>query len=248
LKRLQAIEEFTELGSGFLIAMRDLEIRGAGNLLGAEQSGFINAIGFDLYCQILEQAVQDIRRELNVDKPPAVEPEKILDTQIRVVEDTYLPESYINVGTERIRIYQELSGMRSIEAVDGLRSEVIDRFGPLPVEAQNLFNMVTLKIMASFYGIAKFSVQPEKLVLGFDEALVTRRDLADVFQTKVGTIMNATKNVRLHQAKRELEVWVGYPGYDLQKQYWSGKEPDDRLQWSIEFMKALQSSELLQLA
>lgn len=248
LKRLQAIEEFTELGSGFLIAMRDLEIRGAGNLLGAEQSGFINAIGFDLYCQILEQAVQDIRRELNVEKTPVVEPEKILDTQIRVAEDTYLPESYINVGTERIRIYQELSAMRSIDAVDGLRSEVIDRFGPLPIEAHNLFNMVTLKIMASFYGIAKFSVQPEKLVLGFDEALVTRRDLADVFQAKVGAIMNATKNVRLHQAKKELEVWVGYPGYDLQRQRWSGQEPGDRLQWAIEFMKTVQSSELLQLA
>lgn len=248
LKRLQAIEEFTELGSGFLIAMRDLEIRGAGNLLGAEQSGFINAIGFDLYCQILEQAVQDIRRELNVDKASTVEPEKILDTQIRVVDDTFLPESYINVGTERIRIYQELSGMRSVDAVEELRSEVIDRFGPLPVEAQNLFNMVILKIMSSFYGIAKFNVQEDKLILCFDEKLVTQRDLADVFQSRVGAIMNASMNVRLHQAKKELEVWVGYPGYDLQKQRRIGPIPQDRLQWAIEFMKTVQSNKSLQLA
>ncbi len=249
LRRLQAIEEFTELGSGFLIAMRDLEIRGAGNLLGAEQSGFINAVGFELYCRLLEEAVQTAKHDLRIEVEPP-EPQVLLETEIRVSDPTYFPDDYVNVPSERIRLYQELSTLRSVDRLTEIRRELEDRFGPLPVEAENLLKTVGLKIMASFYGLTKLHVDSQCLTMSFDDKFVKERELADVFQGKVQRVLAITHNVKFHQSGRQFELRVGFPGYNVQKQRLDSPVTVERLDWAWQFLSELsQSSEsTLQLA
>jgi len=120
-KRLQAIKEFTELGSGFKIAMRDLTIRGAGNLLGAEQHGFIDSVGFDLYSQMLKEAIEDRKGNMN----EAVKQRTEVDLEV----DAYLPDAYINDGHQKIEMYKRFRGVSSLEDVEELNEEIIDRFG-----------------------------------------------------------------------------------------------------------------------
>ena len=138
-KRLQAIKEFTELGSGFKIAMRDLSIRGAGNLLGAEQHGFINSVGFDMYSEMLSQAVREIRGE---------ETEEEREASIELPIEAYLPEDYIADVAQKISMYKKFKFIRSMAAADDLEEELEDRFGDLPSSARNLLDVTRLKCMA----------------------------------------------------------------------------------------------------
>ncbi|MFQ5753263.1 MAG: transcription-repair coupling factor, partial [bacterium] len=128
LKRLRAIEEFSDIGSGSQLAMRDLEIRGAGNLLGAEQSGFIDALGFDLYNKILDEAVKELKMEQDPQKTSLPE----FETQVEIDSDAYLPDRYIQSGSERVDIYRRLTECKTLEQMDDLRLEIVDRFGRLP--------------------------------------------------------------------------------------------------------------------
>src|SRR5262249_39494831 len=129
-RRLKAIEEFTELGAGFKIAMRDLEIRGAGNILGTQQSGHIAAVGYELYCQLLEQAVRRLKHmpikthlEVNIDLPwPA-----------------FLPRDYVPGQKQKIEVYRRLARIRKLERLEDFRGELRDRFGPIPPIAGWLF-------------------------------------------------------------------------------------------------------------
>lgn len=147
IKRLRAIEEFTELGSGFQIAMRDLQIRGAGNILGGEQSGFIVSLGFELYNKILEEAVQEIKSELDgetyADSKAAFEP------KVEVEYDSYLPRDYISQDKERVGFYKTLVEINSIDELKDIAEEMVDRFGPLPIEAKNLINIIYIKIYST---------------------------------------------------------------------------------------------------
>jgi transcription-repair coupling factor (superfamily II helicase) len=139
-KRLKAIAEFTELGSGFYLAMRDLEIRGAGNLLGAQQHGFIEEVGFDLYCQLLEEAVADVKGE-----PRQIRPEVKLSLPLT----PYLPEEYVETSRDRIEVYKKFSEVKKISDLERLRAELIDRFGPPPPKAEELLQMVAIKTLAA---------------------------------------------------------------------------------------------------
>jgi transcription-repair coupling factor (superfamily II helicase) len=123
-KRLQAIKEFTELGSGFKIAMRDLSIRGAGNLLGSQQHGFIDSVGFDLYSQMLKEAIEERKSELKTDVRPTVE----IDLEI----DAYIPDTYIKDGHQKIEMYKRFRGIVDLEDIEELREEMLDRFGEYP--------------------------------------------------------------------------------------------------------------------
>ncbi|WP_430708809.1 transcription-repair coupling factor [Paenalkalicoccus suaedae] len=144
-KRLQAIKEFTELGSGFKIAMRDLSIRGAGNLLGAEQHGFIASVGFDLYSQMLKEAIDD-RKESSSTTTPIVE--KRPDIELDVKVDAYIPESYIPDSKQKIDMYKRFRGIDTQDDIEDLQSEMMDRFGDYPTQVDYLFSVSKIKVFA----------------------------------------------------------------------------------------------------
>ncbi|MCX7571984.1 transcription-repair coupling factor [Tumebacillus sp. DT12] len=141
-KRLQAIKEFTELGSGFKIAMRDLSIRGAGNLLGAQQHGFIASVGFDLYSQMLGEAIEELKGE---------KVEQLPDPTVELSVDAYIPTHYIMDAMQKIEIYKKFVGARTLEEVRDLEEEVEDRFGDIPTEVRNLLAVSRLKAYAIRY-------------------------------------------------------------------------------------------------
>ena len=144
-KRLMAIKEFTELGSGFKIAMRDLTIRGAGNLLGSQQHGFIDSVGFDLYSQMLEEAIEE--RQSGVKKEPVQEIEISLDV------DAYIPDSYISDGYQKIQMYKRVKGIDEAEEVTELQDELIDRFGDMPLETDRLLRIALMKVWGRQVGV-----------------------------------------------------------------------------------------------
>ena len=159
-KRLSAIKEFTELGSGIRIAMRDLEIRGAGNLLGPEQHGFIASVGFELYCRLLEEAIQELKGQ----EKPAL-PDPSLDLKV----DAYLPDEYVPDSAQKVELYQRIANLSSLEACDDLEDEIQDRFGDLPDPARNLVQSMRVKILARQIGVESITVRKSKYELRFLE-------------------------------------------------------------------------------
>ncbi len=135
-KRLAAIREFSDLGTGFRVAALDLEIRGAGNLLGGEQHGHIETVGFDLYCRMLERTVEELRGEKT---------EEEISTSINLNLDIRIPESYIADTSQRLRMYKRISSALDDEELNGLRQEMVDRFGRYPDPVENLFRYAALR-------------------------------------------------------------------------------------------------------
>jgi len=166
-KRLRAIFEATELGAGFRIAMKDLEIRGAGNLLGAEQSGFMNSVGFDLYCKLLAEAVQELQGK----KAELATPTALVDLPL----DSYLPDEYIGDRTLKVNFYQRLANLNRPEQVDAMSAELNDRFGAPPPPVQNLLAMVRLKVEAAALGFEAISLKDNELVLTVKRTIVPNR-------------------------------------------------------------------------
>jgi transcription-repair coupling factor (superfamily II helicase) len=171
LRRLTAIEEFTELGSGFNLAMRDLEIRGAGNLLGAEQSGFIMDMGFEMYERIVRESVEELKQEEFSDVfkkeeptshiPHIVSVESIVDADI----DALIPDFYIESDTERLDIYRRLYRVTDTHEIDSMRVELKDRFGEYPEEVENLFQLIEVRMLASRAGFPKVSLNGQRLAI-----------------------------------------------------------------------------------
>jgi len=137
-KRLQAIKEFTELGSGFKIAMRDLSIRGAGNILGAQQHGFIDSVGFDLYSQMLKEAIEERRGTEDQEKRVPFE----IDLEI----DAYIPDTYIADGHQKIEMYKRFRAIESVDELEELKEEMIDRYGEYPIQVEYLFMFSEMKV------------------------------------------------------------------------------------------------------
>ncbi len=138
-KRLSAIREFTELGSGIRIAMRDLEIRGSGNLLGSEQSGQMDAIGYDLYCKILRQAVKEVKGE---------ETEEEFETVVDLSMDAFIPDTYIPNEFQKLEFYKKIAGIMNEQDYEDISDELMDRYGPLPAPVKNLLRIANLKASA----------------------------------------------------------------------------------------------------
>ncbi len=147
-KRLEAIRDFTELGSGYKIALRDLEIRGAGNLLGAEQHGFIASVGFELYCRMLEDAIRTLKGEART-----LRVETIVDVNV----DAYLPDAYVPDARQKIETYHRIAALADLDEARELEAELIDRYGPLPGPVQNLLTVARVKAAASKLGCAAIS-------------------------------------------------------------------------------------------
>ena len=156
--RLRAIEEFADLGSGFNIAMRDLEIRGAGNLVGAQQHGFIAAVGFDLYCRLLDEAMREIKGEYSPDNP---EPE------IKIAVSAYIPDEYLRDPDQKMEFYQRLADAGRIVDLLDIREEMQDRFGRLPQPARSLMHIMEIKIMARQLGLASVQLEQSRFRLAF---------------------------------------------------------------------------------
>jgi transcription-repair coupling factor (superfamily II helicase) len=167
-KRIQALEQFSELGSGFNIAMKDLEIRGAGDLLGGEQSGFINEIGFDTYQKIMNEAIDELKenefKDLYENEDSGVEKEYVKDLQIDTDFELLFSDEYINNVTERLSLYNELGNMTNEEELVVFQNKLIDRFGPMPPRANALMNSIRIKWVATKVGIEKLVMKKGKMI------------------------------------------------------------------------------------
>ena len=173
-RRLRAIEEFSDLGSGFNIAMQDLDIRGAGNLLGAEQSGFIADIGFETYQKIMNEAVAELRAE-GLHVPGLSDGEQEVVEQMRFIDDAHidieveaaLPDAYVSQQAERLKLYRELDSTKDEEALQAFESRLADRFGPLPRAAKELLNVVRLRWEAIRLGMECVKVKNGLMIVHF---------------------------------------------------------------------------------
>jgi transcription-repair coupling factor (superfamily II helicase) len=157
-RRLKAIEEFSELGAGFKIAMRDLEIRGAGNILGTEQSGHIAAVGYELYCQLLESAVRALKKE------PVRE---LAQVAIDLPIEAFLPSTYVPEGRPKIEVYRRFSRVHSAEELRDLELELVDRFGPLPQPVEMLVELKRIQLLSQPWQIDDIHLEPGYLVLKY---------------------------------------------------------------------------------
>ena len=173
-RRIEAIQDLSELGAGYRLATHDLEIRGAGNLLGAEQSGHVAAVGYDLYMEMVEEAIAELRGQ-GVEE--AVEPE------IRLPLPALLPESYVPDVNQRLVLYKQLSAARDPEELQAIRSDLLDRFGPLPSETQSLLEVIRLKIRCRELGIAEIQSGGRELVVRVAERTrIDPRRLVELLQ------------------------------------------------------------------
>ncbi len=155
-KRLQAIREFTELGSGIKIAMRDLELRGAGNILGAEQHGHMEAVGYDLYCKLLNEAVLALKGQKE---------EEDFETAVDCDIDAYIPSSYIRNEYQKLDVYKRISGIENQEEYMDMQDELMDRFGDIPRPVENLLLIAELKAMAHRAGVTEVSINRQEITL-----------------------------------------------------------------------------------
>ena len=167
-KRIQALEQFSELGSGFNIAMKDLEIRGAGDLLGGEQSGFINEIGFDTYQKIMNEAIDELKenefKDLYPEENNLETKEYVKDLQIDTDFELLFSDEYINNVSERLSLYNELGAVKNEEELVVFQNKLIDRFGPMPPRAKALMNSIRIKWIATRIGIEKLVMKQGKMI------------------------------------------------------------------------------------
>ena len=213
--RLQAIEEFSDLGSGFNIAMQDLDIRGAGNLLGAEQSGFIANIGFETYQRIMQEAVAELRQEgLDVAglTPKAQdvlqEMHYIEDSHIDVQVPASLPESYVQQSAERLKLYRELDSTKSDEEIKAFAERLVDRFGTMPRESEELLNVVRLRREAVRLGMERVKVKNGLMIVQFVGEQNSPYYQSDVFLKLLESITANPAKFVLRQNNNRLAMTV----------------------------------------
>ncbi len=205
-KRLAAIREFTDLGSGFKIAMRDLEIRGAGNLLGEEQHGHMEAVGYDLYCKMLNEAVKQFKGELEED---------VYTTTMDLNIDAYIPESYIPNEYQKLDIYKRIASIENEEEMDDMIEELIDRFGDIPRKVQQLLNIAGLKALAHSAYVTVVEQKGEAYQF-------TMYEKAKVQPQKIPGLLQAYSGNLLFKADTP-------PYFLYQKKGHSGKEKDENV-------------------
>jgi transcription-repair coupling factor (superfamily II helicase) len=189
-KRLRVIEEFTDLGSGFKIALRDLEIRGTGNILGAEQHGHIVTVGYELYCRLLEEAVMALKGE---------KVEETVETRINLPVEAYLPDDYVPDSRQKVSIYKKIAGLKDREALNELREELKDRYGAIPEPAEMLLEVADIKQLSQHLGITAIVAGKEQVKVTFDE----RKPRINV--KKFVEIVHQNKNLQL-QPPAQLKI------------------------------------------
>jgi len=173
-KRLKAIKEFTEFGSGFKIAMRDLEIRGAGSLLGEIQHGHLEQVGYDTYCKLLDEVVKQMQ---------GVKVEEEQEVQIDMNVSSYIPDTFIENSSQKIEIYQNIALCRTEEDIQNVIDEVIDRYGAMPREVENLLEIARIKELCKKAGVVKIAQKPQAMVFYIEEAKCHMENMNTMIQT-----------------------------------------------------------------
>ncbi len=202
-KRLAALEEFSELGDGFKVAMRDLDIRGAGNLLGAEQTGFITDLGFDTYHKILDDAIQELKetefKELFAEELSAKAKTLVMDCTIETDLEILIPDTYINNTSERLQLYATLDNIKDEKGLTAFRDSLKDRFGAIPEAVEQLINSVRLRWIGEKLGFEKISLKNEKMrsyfVSGNDEYFKS-----ETFGRVLGFVQGHSKRCRMKES------------------------------------------------
>lgn len=206
-KRLRAIEEFADIGSGFNIAMRDLDIRGAGNILGAEQSGFITEIGFEMYQKILDEAMHELKlaeySELYKDEMDA---EFVRECQIETDLEILIPDNYISNITERLSLYKELDSLETEEALLAFQDQLIDRFGPVPPETQELLNAIRLRRLAKAIGMEKLILKNQLMTGHFLSNEASPYYQSEVFTAVLKYVQTHTHSCRMKEGSGKLTI------------------------------------------
>ena len=205
-RRLKAIESFSDLGSGFNIAMQDLDIRGAGNLLGAEQSGFITDMGFETYQKILAEAMEELGMETGI-TTSRTDDNYVADCTIETDQLALIPDSYIDVTAEKIRIYKELDSLTSDKEMDMMKSRLADRFGTLPDELLRLFDIVRIRQLGQKTGFEKIIIKNGVMIAFFISNPMSKYYKSDRF-SKVLENITAYPNIELKQNDSKLRIFV----------------------------------------
>jgi transcription-repair coupling factor (superfamily II helicase) len=204
-RRLRAIEEFSDLGSGFNIAMQDLDIRGAGNLLGAEQSGFILDMGYETYQKILAEAMEELGVEVGVSgrkRPDSY----VKDCTIETDQVSMIPDDYIDVTAEKIRIYKQLDSLSGDKEIDRIQSQLADRFGSPPEEVQNLFNVVKVRNLGGHLGFEKIIIKNGMMILFFISNPMSPYYKSKIFSQVLENINTEDKLFNLKQSDGKLRI------------------------------------------
>lgn len=175
-KRLKAIKEFTEFGSGFKIAMRDLEIRGAGSLIGEMQHGHMDQVGYDTYCKLLDEVVKEMK---------GIELEEDIDVTIDINVSSYIPDSYIENESQKIEVYQNIALCENGQDIENIKENIVDRFGKIPKEVKNLLEIAKIKGMCKKLGITKVMQKQNNVVFNF---------IPDIFTMDIDSIVKKYKN------------------------------------------------------
>ncbi|MDE5906481.1 MAG: transcription-repair coupling factor, partial [Alistipes sp.] len=214
-RRLRAIEEFSDLGSGFNIAMQDLDIRGAGNLLGAEQSGFIADIGFETYQKIMQEAIAELRAEglqiagLSEAETDVVERMRFIDdAHIDIEVEVGLPDTYVSQQAERLKLYRELDSTKDEEALQAFGRRLEDRFGPLPRAVCELLNVVRLRWEAIRLGMERVKVKNGLMIVHFVGEENSPYYKSDVFMELLKHVTQHPERFVLKQHNNRLAMTV----------------------------------------
>ena len=204
-RRLRAIEEFSDLGSGFNIAMQDLDIRGAGNLLGAEQSGFIMDMGYETYQKILSEAMEELGVETGM-TAAKTSGSFMVESTIETDQVALIPDSYIDITAEKIRIYKQLDGMTSEKEMELVKERLTDRFGKMPQEVINLFSVVKIKNLGSSMGFEKIIIKNGMLIMFFISNPMSMYYKSDVFGRILANANRYERIFNLKQTEGKLKI------------------------------------------
>ena len=215
-RRLQAIEAFSDLGSGFNIAMQDLDIRGAGNLLGAEQSGFITDMGFETYQKILSEAMEELGVETGLTSGN-IKGSYVSDCTIETDQLALIPDSYINLSAEKIRIYKELDSLSSDSEIETVKARLEDRFGPVPEELAALLMIVRIRHRGEKLGFEKIIIKNGIMILFFVNNPMSQHYKSSVFQSIIESL-NKSQDFELKQNDNRLRL-VNRKVENLEKAY-----------------------------
>jgi transcription-repair coupling factor (superfamily II helicase) len=210
-KRLQTLEQFNELGSGFQIAMRDLDIRGAGNLLGGEQSGFIAEIGFEMYQKILAEAMRELKTSdfkdvfsEELERKKDYVNDCTIDTDLEIL----IPDTYVESITERLSLYTQLDDIEDEEKLKQFALELVDRFGPLPAQVEDLFTTIRCRSVARELGFEKLIMKNEQMRLYFVSNPESPYFESETFNHILSYIQKRTNNARLKQVGKNFMLLV----------------------------------------
>ena len=190
-RRLRAIEEFSHMGAGFAIAMRDLEMRGAGNILGTQQSGHIAVVGYELYCELLEQAIRKLKHM----------PAKVsVDVNVDLPIESYIPRAYVPDMRLKIDLYRRIARLGTLAEWEDLATELVDRFGPRPPEIERLLKLARLRIWAHDWGINQVHIEDGFVVFGYNDRL----RIDSLAKSRGGSCESSTTRARIYPLAKTL--------------------------------------------